>query len=338
MGYGSRKQSESDMRIAIIGAGLIGLKRAAAKNPADSILGFFDISTAAAERAATMHGGESFASLDHMLQCVEPNDAVVVATPHNALAPIAQVFVEAGCHVLIEKPGARSYGELVGIRNVMGKDQIIAVGYNHRFHPGLVRLKEISASRCYGRLLSIRARYGHGGRPGYESEWRADKATSGGGELLDQGSHLIDLSHYVGGRFDLLASHIDTLKWEMNVEDNAWLIGSMAQGGIASLHSSWTEWKNIFSFEAFFEVAKVEVVGLGGSYGPETVVESFMEKGYGPPIITSTQFAPGDLSWNLEWQDFMYSVKTGDPGEGARIDDALKVLQVVREVYGRANI
>jgi predicted dehydrogenase len=326
------------MRIAIIGAGLIGQKRAAAKDPGDSILGFFDISTDAADYAASVFGGISFTSLDQVLDCVEPGDAVVIATPHNSLAGNAQIFVKAGCHVLLEKPGARSYEELDGVHRVMREDQIVAVGYNHRFHPGLLRLREISASEPYGPLLSIRARYGHGGRPGYETEWRADKTLSGGGELLDQGSHLIDLTRYVGGRFDLLTSHIDTLKWDMKVEDNAWLIGSTGSRGVASLHASWTEWKNIFSFEAFFETAKVEVNGLGGSYGPESVVESFMEKGYGPPLVTSTQFPPGDRSWNLEWQDFKQSVKSGDRGQGARIDDALAVLEVVGEVYGHANI
>ncbi len=326
------------MRIAIIGAGLIGQKRAAAKDPGDSILGFFDISTDAADAAASVFGGISFTSLDQVLDSVEPGDAVVVATSHNSLAGNAQMFVKAGCHVLVEKPGARCFEELVGVHRVMREDQIVAVGYNHRFHPGLLRLKEISASELYGPLLSIRARYGHGGRPGYETEWRADKTLSGGGELLDQGSHLIDLTRYVGGRFDLLTSHIDTLKWDMKVEDNAWLIGSTGSRGVASLHASWTEWKNIFSFEAFFETAKVEVNGLGGSYGPETVVESFMEKGYGPPLVTSKQFPPGDQSWSLEWQDFKHSVNSGDRGQGARIDDALAVLEVVGEVYDHANI
>ena len=326
------------MRIAIVGAGLIGRKRAAAVDSSDLILGFFDTSRGTSEGAANVFGGVAFTSLEQVVDLVHPGDTVIVATPHNALASAAQLFVDAGCHVLIEKPGSRSYEELLRVRKATHAGQVIAVGYNHRFHPGLVRLKEISASDLYGPLLSIRARYGHGGRPGYETEWRADKTLSGGGELLDQGSHLIDLTRYVGGRFDLLTSHIDTLKWDMKVEDNVWLIGSTGSRGVASLQASWTEWKNIFSFEAFFETAKVEVNGLGGSYGPETVVESFMEKGYGPPLVTSTQFPPGDQSWSLEWQDFKHSVKSGDRGEGARIDDALAVLQVVGEVYNHANI
>jgi predicted dehydrogenase len=326
------------MRIAIIGAGFIGQKRAAAKDPKDSILGFFDVSIEASESAVSVFGGAAFTSLDQVLDAVEIGDAVVIATSHDSLASTAQLFVEAGCNVLLEKPGARSHEELESVRRVKREEQVVAVGYNHRFHPGLLRLKELADSERYGQLLSIRARYGHGGRPGYETEWRADKTLSGGGELLDQGSHLIDLTRYVGGRFDLITSHVDTLKWDMKVEDNAWLIGSTGSSGVASLHASWTEWKNIFSFEVFFEVAKVEVNGLGGSYGPETIIESHMEKGHGPPLVTSTQFPPGDQSWSLEWQDFKHSVETGERGQGARIADALAVLEVVGEVYDNANI
>jgi predicted dehydrogenase len=326
------------MRIVIIGAGLIGQKRAAAMAPKDSILGFYDLSTRVSESATAVFGGVAFTSLEQVLRAVEHGDAVVIATSHDSLAATGQLFVEAGCNVLLEKPGARSHAELEGVLSVKSEEQVVAVGYNHRFHPGLIRLKELADSQLYGKLLSIRARYGHGGRPGYETEWRAHKKLSGGGELLDQGSHLIDLTRYVGGKFNLLTSHIDTLKWDMKVEDNAWLIGSTGSKGVASLHASWTEWKNIFSFEVFFDVAKVEVNGLGGSYGPETIIESYMEKGHGPPLVTSTQFPPGDQSWSLEWQDFGHSVESGKRGKGARIEDALAVLDVVGEVYDNANI
>lgn len=326
------------MRLAIVGAGLIGQKRAAAVDDEDTVLGFFDVSPASAQSASAEFGGRAFTSIQELENAVVPGDVVCVATPHSALAPTARFFLEAGCHVLIEKPGSITAHELIELRKLCSHQQAISVGYNHRFHPGVVRLKDIARTELFGRLLSIRARYGHGGRPGYENEWRAQKLVAGGGELLDQGSHLIDLVFYIGGRFELLHSHIATLKWDMEVEDNAWLIGSTGDNAVAALHASWTEWKNLFSFEVFFETAKVEVFGLGGSYGPETVVESKMEAGFGPPTITTTQFPPQDDSWKHEWQDFKRSIDSGLKGEAAGVDDALAVLTVIEKVYKSAYI
>ena len=140
------------------------------------------------------------------------------------------------------------------------------------------------ASGRYGPLMFVRARYGHGGRLGYEQEWRADRPTvSGGGELVDQGSHLIDLVRACFGDVDLAFAEMRTMFWKMDVEDNAFLALRPRSGGFAWLHASWTEWKNLFSFEVMLERAKLEVNGLGGSYGPEQLTLYEMAPEMGPP-------------------------------------------------------
>ena len=165
------------------------------------------------------------------------------------LTAIAIEALDAGCHVLVEKPGARDRDELGRVADAARRaGRVARVGYNHRFHPAALAARELVVGEGFGPLLSIRARYGHGGRLGYESEWRADPAR-GGGELLDQASHLVDLVRFIAGDVTLAFAELRTDFWDMAVEDNAFLALRPARGGFAWLHASWTEWKNLFAVE-----------------------------------------------------------------------------------------
>jgi predicted dehydrogenase len=262
-------------------------------------------------------------------------ELVVVATTHDSLAPIAAQAVLNDRHVLIEKPGGR---DLDGVAQVAAlaheRGIVVRVGYNHRFHPSLLAAKEIVESGRYGPVLHIRARYGHGGRIGYENEWRARRDVSGGGELIDQGSHLIDLTRHICGDVSLAFSELQTEFWAMEVEDNAYLALRAESGAFAWLHASWTEWKNMFSFEIVLRDAKLEIAGLGGSYGPERLIVFDMSAGLGPPEIMTREWAPGDTSWLAETEDVLRAVG-GERATGAGIDDAVAVFQVIEAAYAR---
>ena len=168
--------------------------------------------------------------------------------------------------MLIEKPGGRDLAGVAQVAALARERGIeVRVGYNHRFHPSILAAKEMVDSGRHGPILHIRARYGHGGRPGYEKEWRAQREISGGGELIDQGLHLIDLVRFLAGDVDLAFAELRTDFWPMDVEDNAYIALRSRVGAFAWLHASWTEWKNIFSFEIAMRDAKIEVQGLGGT-------------------------------------------------------------------------
>ncbi len=122
-----------------------------------------------------------------------------------------------------------------------------------------------------GELMYIRGRYGHGGRLGYAQEWRAQPEVSGGGELLDQGTHVIDLARWFLGDFSDVFGHVGTYFWDMPVEDNAFILMRSADAKVAWLHVSWSEWKNLFCFEIFGKSGKLQIDGLGGSYGTEVL-------------------------------------------------------------------
>ncbi len=184
----------------------------------------------------------------------------------------------------------------------------------------------------YGRLLWIRARYGHGGRPGYEREWRADRATSGGGELIDQGSHLIDLVRFLVGDVDLAFAELPTLFWDMAVEDNAFLALRPRSGGLAWLHASWSEWKNMFSMEITLERAKLDINGLGGSYGVEQLTLFEMAPEMGPPFSTTWQWPFSDASWIAEMDDVTRELE-GHEAIGASVTDAEAVYRIIEDAY-----
>ena len=175
------------------------------------------------------------------------------------------------------------------------------------------------------------ARYGHGGGPGYDREWRADPEIAGGGELLDQGVHLIDLARWFCGDFTEVAGHVATY-YECPVEDNGFALLKTADGRVAWLHASCTEWKNLFSFEIFGRVGKLQIDGLGGSYGAERLTFYRMLPEMGPPGpppgSTRARTAPG-TSRSTTGQT---CIETGRQPCGT-VSDALAALTIVERLY-----
>src|SRR5260370_3190054 len=183
-----------------------------------------------------------------------------------------------------------------------------------------------------GPLLFVRGRYGHGGRLGYEREWRADRQVSGGGELLDQGVHLIDLARWFLGDFRDVTGSIHTYFWNIEVEDNGFLLLRTAQNQVAQLHVSWTEWKNLFSLEICAKHAKLEINGLGGSYGIERLTLHQMLPRLGPPETTIWEYPGEDLSWQREFQAFSEAARLRRK-PAASLQDARAALEIVHHLY-----
>ena len=320
--------------VAIVGCGGVGRKRAAALSGIPLVV-VHDIDPASAGAIATQHRGCRVAATWQDAVTSPDVDMVIVATSHDALAPIARAAIAAGKHVLVEKPGARSLDEFEPVvADARAAGLILKVGFNHRFHPALVKAHELFTSGVIGPLMYIRARYGHGGRLGYETEWRADPDRAGGGELLDQGVHLIDLARWFAGDFDEVSGHIGTYFWNMPVEDNAFMLLRHGQGVTASLHVSWTEWKNLFSFEIFGRLGKFQIDGLGGSYGLERLTWYRMPPEMGPPEVDTWEFKGPDLSWEAEFDEMFNAIAIGRPPLGSA-DDGLAALRIVRDLYAQ---
>jgi len=317
--------------VGIIGCGLIGQKRAKALGEG-RLLACADVSEARANALAGNSGAKAFADWRELLALPEI-DVVVVATLHDSLAEITFAAVEAGKHVLVEKPAARTPSELEPVmRAAESRGVKVHVGFNHRYHRAFRKAREIYDTGALGELMFIRARYGHGGRIGYDKEWRAKPELSGGGELIDQGPHLIDLSRWFLGEFHEVHGFAHTYYWDMPVDDNSFLLLKTEKQQVAFLHASCTEWKNLFSMEIYGRNAKLEISGLGGSYGLERLTYYKMLPEMGPPETTSWEYPMGDDSWAVEMAEFYEDIRL-DRHPAAGLKDAYEVLKVIEKVY-----
>jgi predicted dehydrogenase len=307
-------------------------------------------------------------------------DIVVVATPNKYLMPITVAALENGKHVLVEKPMARNLAEAEQVLHTWKTDarnpksairnpKSLAVGFNHRHHPAIWKAHELCAQGAIGPLMFIRAVYGHGGRPGYDKEWRADPDLAGGGELLDQGVHIIDLCRWFLGDFAEAFGFVGTYFWDLGylpsvddqpsairnsqfairnpapairnpkseirnrLEDNAFALLRTADGRIAQFHTSWTQWKNCFTFEVFGRDGYVCVEGLGGSYGPERLEVGRRKMEGGAPEIEVLDFPGPDLSWQAEWQEFTSAIREGRQPL-ANGEDGLQAMRLIAAIYG----
>ncbi len=320
------------MRVAIVGCGLIGQKRAKALAGAELVACADVVRERAEALARTTPGARSAGTWREAVERPDV-DLVFVATPHNMLAEITLAAVSAGKHVLVEKPAARRAAELDPvIDSARRAGVLVRVGFNHRYHPGARKARELVDSGAVGDLIYVRGRYGHGGRVGYEKEWRADPAQSGGGELVDQGVHLIDLARWFLGDFEEVQGFAQTYFWDMPAEDNGFLLLRTPKRQVAFLHASWTEWKNLFSFEIFGLTGKLEMMGLGGSYGLERLTYYRMLPGMGPPETTIWEYPMPDTSWEQEFAEFVEDIQLGrQPAAG--LADARAALRIVERVY-----
>jgi predicted dehydrogenase len=263
-------------------------------------------------------------------------DAVIIATPQDSQVEIARAAIEAGIHVLVEKPAARHVDELLGLPQLAAIRNVrVRVGFNHRYHRAFQRARRLVDSGILGPLLYLRARYGHGGRPGYASEWRAQPQRSGGGELLDQGVHLIDLARWFLGEFVEVSGFAHTYFWDMPVDDNGFMLLKTATKQVAFMHVSCTEWKNTFSWELYGRDGKLQVDGLGGSYGVERLTWYKNLPDMGPPETTVWEYPMADNSWETEMAEFMEDIRNGrEPAAG--LHDAIAALTVVARLYAES--
>lgn len=319
------------MNVAIIGAGLIGKKRALALPKNVNLKTICDVN----KQQGKILADQFNCNFEKDWQMVVKNktiNAIFICVTNNNLAKIAISAIENGKHVLIEKPGGINVKQLKDTLNAYKKNPVVVMyGYNHRFHPGIQKAKDIIDTKKFGPILFIRAKYGHGGRLGYEKEWRFQKKLSGGGELIDQGSHLIDLTNFFCGEMIQFSGFITNLFWKTKLEDAAFFQLRNKRNQIAHLSVTCVEWKNIFSFEIMLQKAKIQIDGLGRSYGKEKLTLFIMKPEMVPPDIKEFTFDE-DNSWNIENELFLKRIKKKDYSETS-IKDAMYVLKVVEKLY-----
>ena len=341
--------------VGIIGCGLIGEKRAGvlAQFPECHLKMVYDIDSEKGKRLPEKFGGSVAQSCEEVLWSKDV-DVVIVSTINKPLVPISVNALQSGKHVLCEKPPGRNLEETKQLCEMVSRSKgRLKVGFNHRHHPAISKAKELIDCGKIGPLYYLRCFYGHGGRPGYDKEWRADRELSGGGELLDQGIHVIDLFRWFLGDFEEAFGYTNTYFWDMDVEDNAFAFFKTGKGQVALMQTSWTQWKNSFTFEIFGESGYLIVDGLGGSYGTETLkigkrrrAEGSTANGEpsamshqlscqyagGPPDEEVIEFSGPDISWEMEWREFISAIKENREPMGNG-QDGLEAMRMIEAVY-----
>lgn len=326
------------MNVVIIGCGLIGKKRAVSLSPDDKLVACCDINAELAQSFADQYVCKAYTNIKLLLKEVD-FDGAVIAVVNKYAANIIKQLLDKGKHVLAEKPLGRNKKEseniiqaLLSARKIHNKHINLKTGFNHRFHPAIWKAKELIDKGTIGELLYIRAKYGHGGRPGMEKEWRASKDLCGGGELLDQGVHIIDLCNWFSSDIQTVYGKVVTKFWDMEVEDNAFFMLESKSGVNMQCHVSWTNWRNTFNFELFGSDGYIYINGLGGSYGTESLELGIRKKEGGKPEIQVEEFPGEDKSWHLEWAEFVRSIiESREPiGNGF---DGLVANGIIQAIY-----
>ena len=285
----------------------------------------------AASAAASM-GIEAVPTWQELVQR-DDLDIIVVSTPPDVHAEQSIAAMRAGKHVLCEKPLAKTLDEAREMVAVAAETGVtLKCGFNHRHHPAVWKAHELLASGALGTPLFGRCRYGICGRPGYEKEWRADPVRAAGGQYIEQGSHAIDLFRWFMGEVEDVAA-MTTLQYftTQTLDEAGMSIFRMKSGATASLHTTLTQWRNVFSFEIFGTDGYIEVDGLGGSYGLEKL--TFGKREFDGPFATEvTEFRGGDISWREEWREFIASLDEGRRpiGDG---HDGLVAMEVAMAAY-----
>ena len=267
-------------------------------------------------------------------------DVVFICTPNYLNQALTIQALQAGKHVFCEKPPAfNAQGvEAVIVAEEQSRGLKLMYGFNHRHHDSIIRAKQVVDSGLQGRLLWMRGRYGKSVDEHFYDSWRAQKRWAGGGILIDQGIHMLDLFLMMAGDFDEVQAFVSTLYWKVDVEDNVFAILRNQAGVVASLHSTMTQWRHLFALEMFFEHGYIVINGLlttSGSYGEEamTVAKNRTAAPAAKWRDSEETVFKVNNSWQREVDHFLDAVQSDNPVRYGTSGDALKLMELVDKIY-----
>jgi len=268
-------------------------------------------------------------------------DVVFISLPNQFAAEASYLSLQKGLHVFCEKPPARTHAELLAVKEQSLKSPNLKLmyGFNHRFHLSVEEAKSIIDSNSLGRIINMKGLYGKSQMISFnQTDWRTSREAAGGGILLDQGIHMLDLIRYLSGEsFTQVFSFIDNAFWNFDVEDNAYVLMKSPKGVVAQLHSSATQWRHVFNLEITLEKGSLILGGLltgSKSYGDEvlTVITSDPLIDKGTPRELTSKYNE-DVSWDNEIKYFSNSLENNTSIERGNIDDALETMLLIETIY-----
>jgi 1,5-anhydro-D-fructose reductase (1,5-anhydro-D-mannitol-forming) len=267
-------------------------------------------------------------------------DAVCICTPNYLNKPLTIQALNTGKHVFCEKPPAfnsKGVEEIIGVEKQSGNK--LMYGFNHRHHESIRHMKKLIDSEEYGKVLWMRGRYGKSVDRAFFDSWRAKKKLAGGGILLDQGIHMLDLFLMFGGNFDSVQADVSSLYWNLDIEDNVFAIYKDSKTGVvASLHSTMTQWRHLFSLEIFLEKGSIVLNGLktsSGTYGDE-ILSIAKNRTISPAAAWQDEEKitfPTDTSWTSEINHFIDAIENDKHVQIGSSSHALAVMKLIDKTY-----
>jgi len=331
------------IRVGIAGFGKIGKIRAneLKKFSQVDLVGIYDIEKTEDYSNSQVEFCENFEDL------ISLNiDAVFICTYNNVLAEYSRYALSKGVHVFCEKPPARTVKELKKVLEYYkASNKILKYGFNHRYHYSVMEAKRKIAKGDLGKIIWIRGVYGKAGSIDYDKNWRNYKKFSGGGILIDQGIHMVDLIRYLSNQnFTEVSSYVTTSFWKIKAEDNAFAMLKSEENIVAMIHSSATQWRHKFLLEICFENGYINLDGILSntrSYAPEKLITAKREFeditfAMGKPKESITWFENDD-SWYLEIKEFIDAIEKGKPIENGTIYDAIETLSLIEKIYEKSG-
>ncbi len=344
MNHKKRKYS-NPIRVGIVGLGKMGLLRARCVREHPNMI-LKAICDANPDLGQTLEEVPFYREYEELLR--QNLDVIFVCVYNNVAPRFVMMALEHGCHVFCEKPPGRSVEDVERIIAVERSHPNLKLkfGFNHRCHYAVMEAKEMLDSARFGEILWMRGVYGKCGGIQFENSWRNQEDVAGGGILLDQGIHMLDLFRYFVGDFDKVQSLTTTSHWKIPFEDNAFVILSNAKKQVALLHSSATQWKHRFSLEICLQHGYININGILSStrsYGDECI--TFAKKQFEDETFAlgrpreETVYFDRDDSWALEVVEFARCVEKNLPVVSGSSQDALEVMKMIEAIYeGRETL
>lgn len=330
------KINTSNLRVGIAGYGVVGKRR---RQIIDQHLNLKTIAVCDITfgESGTMSDGVRFhAHYSKLLE--EALDILFISLP-NYLAPEVTIAgIEKGLHVFCEKPPGRTVEDIEQVIKVEKANPglLLKYGFNHRYHNSVRKALEIIESKQFGEIVNLRGVYGKSKIVPFMGEWRAEREMSGGGILLDQGIHMVDLIRLFGGEFSEVKSFVSNNYWNFDVEDNAYAIMRNKEDKFAILHSSATQWQHKFTLDIALTNGYLQLNGLltsSKSYGEETLIVGNREDSVKGSLTKKTIKYLDDNSWHDEVYEFADAVINGCPIENGNSYDALATMKLVYRIY-----
>tara|TARA_B100000212_G_scaffold339494_1_gene318069 strand:- start:7714 stop:8700 length:987 start_codon:yes stop_codon:yes gene_type:complete len=271
-------------------------------------------------------------------------DVIFVCLPNFLIKSAVIKSLETGKHVFAEKPPGISSEEVEKMIEAEKRSRkILKFGFNHRWHPAIMKAKDLVDSNELGKILWMRGRYGKSVEPEFDKGWRSKKEFAGGGILMDQGIHMLDLLLYFAGDFENAKAYASNLYWKGDIEDNVFAIMRNTKGQVASLHSTMTQWRYLFALEIFLSKGYIVINGLlskSGRYGQEKLSYGLNESPSPMAVHSEMQSITfnTDLSWKFEIDEFLNAINSGESVKIGNSQDALKLMELIEKIYANAAL